>query len=345
MYPVEYVDLNNSRTVAEVKSFLQQFDLTYQASDVEFTVILREQEHIIATGSFAGSVLRNFAVDPQHQGEGLAAQVISELIQELALRGRFHYFLYTKPDKSWMFSDLGLKEIVRGQYAALLEGGLTSIGHYLANINEKVKHLATPRAALVMNCNPFTLGHRYLIEKAAKENPGVIVFVVSEDCSTFPFADRLALVKAGVADLTNVVVVETGPYQVSKTTFPTYFTKGDQQQLAPTELDIRLFAQKIAPVLSIKRRYVGEEPYCLVTSAYNTSMQQLLPQLGIELVIVPRKTIGEEIISASQVRARLKEGDIQGVKMLVPPSTYAYLTDPEQNQLLKKIMNSDNKRH
>ncbi len=338
MYPVEYVDLHNPHSVEEVRYFLQRFDLAYQASDVEFTLILRDHDAIIATGSFNGSVLRNFAVDENYQGEGLAAQVMSELIQELAYRGCFHYFLYTKPDKVWMFNELGLRKLVQGHHAALLEGGIASIQNYLNDIKQKIKGLPTPRAALVMNCNPFTLGHRYLIEKAARENPAVIVFVVSEDCSAFSFADRFKLVKEGVVDLANVAVVETGSYQVSKATFPTYFTKGEQQQQASTELDIRLFAQAIAPALSITRRYVGEEPYCPVTAAYNTTMQQLLPKLGIELIQVPRKTNEEHAISASQVRAKLKEGDIQGVKKLVPITTYNYLIAPEHHGVIEKIV-------
>ena len=37
-----------------------------------------------------------------------------------------------------------------------------------------------------MNCNPFTLGHKYIVEKAARENDNVIIFVVEEDKSSFP---------------------------------------------------------------------------------------------------------------------------------------------------------------
>lgn len=335
-YP-EYVNLNNAKSVAEVKAFLQGFDLTYSADEVEFTLTLRDDDRIIATGSFNRSTLRNVAVDPNLQGEGLTAQIISELIQEMARRGRFHYFLYTKPDKSWLFADLGLKEIVHGKYAALLEGGIGSLKQYLEQVKRQAQNLPAQRAALVMNCNPFTLGHRYLIEKASQENDAVIVFVVSEDSSSFPFKDRIALVKAGTQDLANVLVVATGPYQVSSATFPTYFTKAEHQQDASTELDVRLFGEKIAPALGTTRRYVGDEPYCLVTASYNDTMQQFLPGLGIDLVIVPRKEQAGQAISASTVREKIRQNDWTTLKSLLPASTYNYLTADENATLIEKL--------
>jgi [citrate (pro-3S)-lyase] ligase len=339
-YYLEFINLNNPRYVKEVQDFLRGFDLTYSASEVEFTLALRDGDDIIATGSFNGSTIRNVAVDPTRQGEGLTAQIISELIQELARRGRFHYFLYTKPDKAWLFADLGLKEIVRGQHAALLEGGIGTLNQYLQNVKLLTAALPQPRAALVMNCNPFTLGHRYLIEKASRENAGVIVFVVSEDSSSFPFSDRLALVKAGTHDLANVAVVETGPYQVSAATFPTYFTKGEQQQQAPTELDVRLFGEKIAPTLGITVRYVGDEPYCPVTSGYNDTMLQLLPPMGINVNVVHRKEMAGRAISASTVRECIRRGDWQTLETLLPKTTFNYLTDPTHADIIKKLQNN-----
>ena len=54
-------------------------------------------------------------------------------------------------------------------------------------------------AAIVMNANPFTLGHQYLVEKAAAENDLVHLFMVSEDASLFPYAVRKKLIQEGTA--------------------------------------------------------------------------------------------------------------------------------------------------
>jgi [citrate (pro-3S)-lyase] ligase len=141
---------------------------------------------------------------------------------------------------------------------------------------------------VVVNCNPFTKGHQALIRKAASENDGVIVFVVSEDKSLFPFEHRLKLVKAGVADLPNVAVVPAGNYIISSATFPTYFTREQDKVVAQTRLDIKLFADKIARSLGITARYIGEEPYCPVTNAYNQAMLDILPQYGIDIKVMAR---------------------------------------------------------
>lgn len=289
LYALEFINLNNLRFVKQVEDFLRNFDLTYNASEVEFTLVLKDDDEIIATGSFNGRTLQNVAVTPHRQGEGLTAQMISELIQEQARRGQFHYFLYTKPDNVWLFSGLGLKEVADSRYAVLLEGGLGSLSQYLAQAKKHIEHLPAQRAALIMNGYPFTLGHRDLIEKAAQENEGVIVFISENGTSNngFNLADRLALAKDGTADLNNVAIIGTGPYQVTPATFPTYFTKGEQQQIAPAELDAKLFAEKIAPALGINRRYVGSEPDCPVAAEYNHRLSEILPQSGIDVIIVP----------------------------------------------------------
>ncbi len=85
--------------------------------------------------------------------------------------------------------------------------------------------------AVVMNANPFTLGHRYLVEKAAKENDFVYVFVVSANTSLFSADERLQLVREGLSDLDNVVVVAGGDYMVSYATFPAYFCRTMSQRL------------------------------------------------------------------------------------------------------------------
>lgn len=342
-YRVETVNINQPKEYHEIEAFLARFGLTFDR-DLEYTVAVRSGEALLGTGSFAGEVLRNIAVEETAQGGGLTALIVSSLMQEQARRGRMHYFLFTKPEKAAFFTSLGFTEIARAEpYAALLETGLGSVESYAAAIARTTAHLPPRRAAVVVNCNPFTRGHQSLIEKAAAENPSVIVFVVSEDKSLFPFEHRLKLVKAGTAHLPNVAVVETGKYMVSAATFPTYFTREADKASAQTRLDITLFAKQIAPHLDIRVRYVGHEPYCAITNCYNEAMQELLTANGIELRIMERVQVDNEIISASKVRDMIRQDDWEGIRKAVPDTTYQYLLSPEAAPVLEKIRASSSR--
>lgn len=335
------VNLDNPREVAAVATFLERFDLSFD-STVEYTVALYKDDNIVATGSLNGEVLRNFAVDESLQGEGLSASVVSHLIGEASRRGRYHYFIFTKPSKVHLFNSLGFKEIARAEpYAALLESGMGSIESHCRSLSQAVAKLPSGRrAALVVNCNPFTLGHQALITKAASENASVVVLVVSEDKSLFPFADRIRLVREGLAHLDNVVVVPGGKYIVSTATFPGYFTRGEETVFAQTRLDATIFGCYIAPALGVTARYVGDEPYCEVTNAYNHAMAEVLPKYGIEFKIMLRASVEGEVISASRVRDLLRQDEWDEIRQLVPATTYSYLISEEARPVIEHIKGS-----
>ncbi|EAX47776.1 citrate lyase ligase [Thermosinus carboxydivorans Nor1] len=335
------VNLANVREVAEVRDFLARFGLTFDET-VEYTVGLYRHEQLVATGSLAGEVLRNFAVDEALQGEGLAATVVSHLMQEAARRGRYHYFVFTRPGKAHLFASLGFKEIARAEpYAALLEAGIGSIDSYCRELAQAAAALpAGPRAAVVVNCNPFTLGHKAVIAKAAQENAAVVVLVVSEDRSLFPFDVRLRLVREGLADYQNILVLPGGKYIVSAATFPGYFTRGEETVAAQTRLDATIFARYIAPALEVTVRYVGDEPYCPVTRAYNEAMAEILPQYGIAFKVMPRIAVGGTIVSASRVRELIRQDNWEEISKLVPETTYRYLVSPEAAPVIARIRSS-----
>lgn len=338
------VNLRDPREVAEIRRFLQTFQLDF-AGDVEYTTALYENGELVGTGSFAGPVLRNIAVRPEYQGGGHTAAMLSQLMAEQQRRGIFHYFLYTRPDKAHLFAGLGFREVARAEpYAVLLETGLGSIHDYCRGLGVAVEHLpAGRRAGLVVNCNPFTLGHRAVIARAAAENAAVVVFVVSEDRSLFPFADRIRLVRAGVADLDNVVVLPGGDYIISQATFPSYFTRGEDTILAQTRLDATIFATHIAPAAGINVRYVGDEPYCAVTAAYNRALAEILPTLGVEFAMMDRVAVANEIISASTVRDLIRREQWEEIRRFVPATTYQYLLSDAAKPVIKKIKESDSR--
>lgn len=202
------------------------------------------------------------------------------------------------------------------------------IDQYIQMVKKLCINIENGCGAIVMNANPFTNGHRYLVENALSQVRQLILFVVEEDCSYVPFADRFRLVEQGVADLKNVVVVPSGNYIISSTTFQSYFEKETKTEaVIDAAKDIDIFGKQIAPALGIVKRFVGEEPKDFITKQYNEQMKLRLPQYGIELVEIPRvkeNTIGD-VISASTVRASLKDGKYDLIGKMVPVSTLNYL--------------------
>ena len=180
--------------------------------------------------------------------------------------------------------------------------------------------------AIVMNCNPFTKGHRYLVEYAAARTDELIIFVVEEDSSVFSFADRIEMVRRGTRDINNIIVVPSGKYNISKSTFAQYFEKDKTiDQINSMEYDVRIFCEVIAECMNISCRFVGEEPTDLVTRQYNETMKEILPQYGIKLDEIPRLKKGEGLISASKVRECITRGDWQGASDYLPETTINYL--------------------
>lgn len=186
-------------------------------------------------------------------------------------------------------------------------------------------HLTTttpPLGVVVMNCNPFTLGHRYLIEQAAKQVKRLYVMVVREDCSLFAYTERKAMVEQGVADIENVTVIDGSDYAISRATFPTYFLKrlddaADTQML----LDLDLFRRHIAPALGATVRFVGTEPTDQLTRRYNQLMHEALKDVRE----IDRLAKDGNAVSASRVRKAMEEGDMNTIRQLVPPTTLPYI--------------------
>lgn len=200
----------------------------------------------------------------------------------------------------------------------------------LQNYKNKLISLYESRfsiGAIVMNCNPFTLGHRYLIEQALKQCAHLVIFVVEEDLSYFPFEDRLHLVKQGTSDLKNVTVLPSGQFILSSLTFSEYFNKSElQERCVDASKDVEIFAKEIAPCLHITKRFVGEEPFDTVTKQYNEEMKKILPQYNITVIEIKRKELADSgAISASRVRKCIEEKDFESVRSMVPDTTYQYL--------------------
>lgn len=319
---IELVNLLQGTRKSKWCSLLQSANLSPDGQ-LDSTVLVWEDENLIATGSRWGNILKCIAVDDHYRGQDLTATVITKLRQDAFEAGYSHLFLYTKPQNEFMFSSLLFYPIARTTDVLLMENRQSGIADFLASL--PIADGKTVGAA-VMHCDPFTKGHRYLIETAAKECDRVYIFVLSEDRGHFPAKDRLELVKKGTADLKNVTVLPTGPYLISAATFPTYFLKEQNKAaLVQCQLDIEIFTKYFAPKFGITRRYVGTEPLCPITSQYNEALAAVLPEKGIQLRQVPRLELNGAPVSASAVRASLQ--DKVKLEQLVPETTLDYLVN------------------
>lgn len=344
----ETLDLENPFDVRLVKDFLSGLGFEFDPSEVECTMIVYNLKgEVVGTGSHLGRILKYVAVAPKFRDTTAFALIVTYMTEKL-LKIYKHTFVFTRPENSIRFVGLGFTEIATAEpLFALLEFGFESIFTYQDYLKTlKVPVNGSSIAALVVNCNPFTNGHKFLIEKAAAENEIVYLFVVEADLSAFPFAVRWELIRKGISHLKNVVMVKGGMYIVSGAIFPSYFLKNEnvsdvmQKQ---AELDVKIFAKYVVPVLGIKKRYVGTEIFCKTTEAYNLAMKNILPRFGVDIVEVMRKSVGigrdhsPDFISASKVREAIKADKLNEVLEFLPDSTREFLFSDESVGIRMKI--------
>ena len=334
---VSQVYKSDKRTMAKLQALLEKVDITLDEHLDYSCAVFDEEGAPIATGSAFGSTLRCFAVHPAHQGEGLLNEVITHLMEDRMAKGYYHLFVYTKPGSAKFFKDLGFSEIAEVPgFLSFLENRRNGFSGYLKEL-ERTKRPGQA-AAVVMNANPFTLGHRWLIEQAARENDVLHLFLLSEDAGPIPAPVRHKLVRDGVADLPNVVIHETGEYLISSATFPGYFLKSEEKILrTQARLDTALFV-RISQALDVTARYVGSEPRSVVTGIYNEVLSEALPAHGIQCRILPRKELPDgRVISASAVRQAIHDDKLDTAVDMLPETTLAYFRSPEAAPVVAAI--------
>lgn len=318
----------------QIEMFLQTNGLRYDDVDYYAAIVDESSDEMIAGGGLKGSVIKCVAVADGYKGEAVANVIISHLIAKANAEGCQCVKLYTKPDNRQLFESLSFRLIAESPNAILMETGVGGIEKYseelrvkseeLKNDESVVSNARKPIGAIVMNANPFTLGHRFLVEQSSELVERLYVVVVREDCSMFSYNERKAMVSQGVRDIGNVVVVDGSDYAVSAATFPTYFLK-QLSDATDTQiiLDLDLYRRRIAPALGATIRFFGSEPTDPLTRRYNELMHQ---QLGEEHVHeIQRKQQEGSAISASRVRKAMMEGCLWDAIQLVPPTTIPYI--------------------
>lgn len=314
---------------------------------VDQTYCYFEDDKIVGTASIAGNTIRSIAIAKHRQGSNTLAEMMNDVMELLYDAGHDNIFIYTKPDAVKSFKSIGFYEVERAEMqqdcVVLLERKPDGLRNFVKMIERlKTKHEVI--GAIVMNANPFTLGHLYLIEYAAANCEFLYIFVVSSEKSVFPFDTRINLIKEGTKHIGNVYVLNGGKYIISQVTFPNYFLKTPNSATKlQAKLDLTIFAKHIATALNIKKRFIGTEPYCETTKIYNETMKEVLALYDVEVCEIPRKTVDETAISASAVRKNLKEGLIEAVALFVPITTYDFLMSKDAKSIIETLQKSDSR--
>lgn len=327
------LSLNSVRR--RVEAFLAANGLRLAPLD-RYVVVTRDEDgdEILAGGGLDGNVIKCVAVSESARSEGLMNILVSRLIAIAREEGRDSVKAFTKPENEGIFKSLGFELLASAPKAILMEngrGGLPEYKKYLASLARPGRN-----GAIVMNANPFTKGHRYLVEQAASQVDNLYVIVVKEDRSRFPYVERKAMIEAGCAGLDNVVVCEGSDYAISAATFPTYFLKKlDDATYTQIALDLDLFVNHIAKPLGVTVRFAGSEPEDALTRRYNELMAEILPGTSvavvrqarrpIDFVEIPRLEQKGKPLSATSLRRALDKGGFKEAMEYIPKSTVPYL--------------------
>ena len=319
-FEIRELRLNLPRHRQMVERFLAANGLRLDTVDYYVGVFQLEGEEMLAGGGLSGNVIKCIAVSPDLRDEGLSNRLVSHLISTAHERGYKNVKVFTKPANRSIFESLGFRLLAEAPQAILMETGANGIEDYCRYL----RSLRTEgeNGVIVMNANPFTLGHRYLIEQALQKVAHLFVIAVKEEISMFSCHERLSMIQQGCADLQRVTVCEGSDYAISAATFPTYFLK-ELSEASDTQmcLDLDLFRRHIMPALNATVRFVGSEPTDTLTCRYNELMREMLPRVET----IERKTLYGKPVSATEVRDALDKGSLYRAIPLVPDTTVPYL--------------------
>ena len=329
MEPFERIDIQELPLSSpffrrKVEVFLGSNGLRLEELDL-YMAILDPEGRILAGGGLHRDVLKCIAVSESARSAGCSVPLISRLVATAAERGYTNLKVFTKPENRVVFESLGFRVLAEAPKAVLMENGrgLDSYCSYLRSFRRNGRC-----GVVVLNANPFTLGHQYLVTKALEQVDTLYVIPVRENASRFSYEERLDMIRTGTARFGDrVIVLEGSAYCISAATFPTYFLK-DLSDASETQirLDLDLFGRHLAPALGATVRFVGTEPSDPLTARYNRLMKECLPGYGLGLREIPRlKGDSGRFVKATLVRSYLDQGSFSKAAVLTPASTHPYL--------------------
>ena len=308
-YEIRVLNVKDRRTRLQVEVFLADNGLRLDAVEQYYGIFRLEEDDLLAGGGLYRDIIKCVAVRQDLREERLFNMLVSHLMSEAMQKGYFSTKVYTKPENLDIFTSLGFKLIAQSPQALFMENSLSELERYKNYLRVQRQEVTGSEIGLIiMNANPFTLGHRYLVEQAAAQVEHLFVIVVKENLSRFDYRYRQEMVAKGCADIENVTVLEGSDYQISAATFPTYFLKQvtdatDEHIRLDLDVCLRHIVPSLAATGSHFTRFVGSEPADPLTARYNQLMQEVLPSNGIRVVEIPRLKQNGVPISASTLRS------------------------------------------
>ncbi len=337
-YEIRQIPLSLPRLRRMVEAFLQDNALHLDVACDYYAGLFRlGGDEMLAGGGLQGNIIKCLAVRADCRDEALSCRMVSHLVSTANAGGHQVVRLFTKPANRAVFESMSFRLLAEAPEAILMEtgvGGIDTYCRYLSDIRtaSNASVSAEETGVIVMNANPFTLGHRYLVEQAARRVARLYVIAVKEEASLFAYEERMAMLRTGLRNINNVSVCEGSDYAVSATTFPSYFLKrlSDASDTQMT-LDLDLFRRHIMPALGATVRFVGSEPTDTLTHRYNELMAQMLPRVEeIDRLTVPptldnAKSNAPLPVSASRVREAMAQSSLWEAAPMVPPTTVPYI--------------------
>lgn len=317
----------NKEDWENLRTFLGANDLKPEANIKTFIIAKRIKTlQIVACAGLDNQTIKCVAIDENLRGASLSLELGTMIIKLAAQRDIFQLFLYTFPKNKPIFTSWGFYPLVEvNDTVTFMENSKTDIIHYCEQLSLS-KQSGKKIGSIVMNANPFTLGHKALAEKAAKECDWVHIFVVKEDASLFTYKERFSLISEGLSGIKNITLHEGSAYIISKATFPGYFLKDKALiNYGWAATDLLLFRNYIAPSLGITHRFVGTEPFDITTKNYNDEMKKWLEGSSsypiIKVIEIPRVIIDNVPVSASRVRQLIETKDFKKIANITPSTT------------------------
>ncbi|ASP28337.1 [citrate (pro-3S)-lyase] ligase [Spiroplasma corruscae] len=323
-----YIDLENKIEVNRVKEFLNKFNLDYNLVDATL-VIKNENQNIIATCSKLNNVIKCVAVSENYLNQNLLNKLITEISRLIYSQGEKEIFVYTKQKNKYIFEDLNFKSIVTTDNVVFLTN---NYDNYLKYKNYLLKSITADKTCiLVMNCNPLTHGHAFLIDYASKNFEKVLIIPVKEDVSLFTYNERQKMILTYIKSFKNVDLINGSNYLVSNVTFPSYFLNNENEVvLSQAEIDAKIFVNLFESKKRFITRLVGNEPFSRTTNLYNKVLDKILNKNEISFLEIERQKINGEVVSASQVRKNIYEN--KEWNYLVPNTTIKIISKINLNK-------------